>query len=191
MTKSNKIRQLLALFVVFASLSLIAAIVLKLYWGKGTEGLLRKLPKNIDVSLQKLHFTETGDEKKKWDLIADKADYDKKEEVTHLTNVRMIVAGDSSMGDITLTANRADYHNITKDVTLNGEVIARSASGMEFTTSSAAYIAARSLITSSRPVKFIDGRLTLEGVGMEFLTETKNLRLFSKVTATIMPGDDK
>lgn len=191
MTKSNKIRQLLALFVVVASLSLIAAIALKIYWGKGTEGLLRKLPQNIDVSLQKIHFTETGDEKKKWDLVADKADYDKKEEVTHLTNVRMVIAGDKSMGDITLTANRADYHNVTKDVTLNGKVVSRSASGMEFTTSSAVYNAARSVITSSRPFRFIDGRLTLEGVGMEFLTETKNLRVLSRVTAIIMPGAGK
>ncbi|MGA2151978.1 MAG: LPS export ABC transporter periplasmic protein LptC [Geobacteraceae bacterium] len=191
MTKSNKIRQLLALFVVVASLSLTAAIALKVYRGKGTEGLLRKLPKNIDVSLQKIHFTETGDEKKKWDLVADKADYDKKWEVTHLTGVRLVVAGDSSMGDITLTANRADYHHITKDVTLNGEVVSRSASGMEFTTSSAAYNAARSVITSSRPFRFIDGRLTLEGVGMEFLTETKNLRVLSRVTAIIMPGAGK
>jgi LPS export ABC transporter protein LptC len=191
MTKSNNIRRLLAFFVVVASLSLITAIALKLYRGKGKEGLLRKLPQNIDVSLQKIHFTETGDEKKKWDLIADKADYDRKEEVTHLTNIRMIVAGDSSMGDITLTANCADYHNTTKDVTLIGKVVARSASGMEFTTSRAAYIAARSMITTSCPVRFIDGRLTLEGVGMEFLTDTKNLRLLSKVTATIMPGADK
>jgi LPS export ABC transporter protein LptC len=191
MTKSNKIKQLLALFVVVASLSLTAAIALKVYWGKGKVGLLRKLPQNIDVSLQKIHFTETGDEKKKWDLVADKADFDKKGEVTHLTNVRLVVAGDNSMGDITLTAHRADYHNITKDVTLNGEVVAKSASGMEFTTSSAAYIAARSAITTSCPVRFTNGRLTLEGVGMEFLTETKNLRLLSKVTANIMPGAGK
>jgi LPS export ABC transporter protein LptC len=191
MTKSNKIRQLLALFVVVATLSLIAAIALKVYRGKGTEGLLRKLPKNIDVSLQKIHFTETGDEKKKWDLVADKAEYDKKGEVTHLNGVRLVVAGDSAMGDITLTAHRADYHHITKNVTLSGEVVARSASGMVFTTSSAAYIAARSAITTSSPVRFTDGRLTLEGVGMEFLTETKNLRLLSKVTANIMPGAGK
>ena len=190
MTKSNKIRQLLALFVVVASLSLVA-IVLKVYRGRVTEGLLRKLPKNIDVSLQKIHFTETGDEMKKWDLIADKADYDKKGEVTHLTGVRLVVAGDSAMGDITLTAHRADYHNISKDVTLNGDVVAKSASGMEFTTSSATYIAARSVITTSSPVRFTDGRLTLEGVGMEFLTETKNVRLLSRVTANIMPGAGK
>ena len=191
MTKSNKIRQLLALFVVVASLSITAAIVLKVYWGKGTEGLLRKLPQNIDVSLQKIHFTETGDEKKKWDLVADKAEYDKKRELTHLTGVRLVVTGSHATGEITLTAPVANYHNISKDVTLDGPVEAKSASGMEFATSNVTYNAARSLITTSSRVRFTDGKLTLEGVGMEFKPETKNIRILNNVTANILPGARK
>jgi len=187
MIKSNKIRQLLALFVVVASLSLAVVIVLKVYREKGTAGLLRKLPQNIDVALRKVHFTETRDGIKKWDLVADQAEYDKGREVTHLTGVRLVVAGGRATGDITLTAGRADYHNITRDVRLVGKVVAKSVSGMEFTTESAAYIAARSVITTSSRVKFADGTLTVEGVGMEFKPETKNIRVFNEVTAFITP----
>ena len=191
MIKSNKIRQLLALFVIATSLSIVAVIAVKLYRGRGTAELLRKLPQNIEVSLQKIHFTETRDGMKKWDLVADKAEYDKKGEVTHLTGVRLVVAGEHATGDITLTAPRADYHNVSKDVTMDGNIVAKSASGMEFTASNATYIAARSMIVSSDRVSFTDGKLKLEGVGMEFMPQTKNVRILNKVTANIMPGTGK
>jgi len=191
MTKSNKIRQLLALFVILASLSLVAIIVIKIYKGRVTKELLRKLPKNIDVSLKKIHFTETREGIKKWDLVADKAEFDKRKEVTHLTGVHLTIAAGGKMGDITLTAPRADYHNITRDVRLDGKIIANSSSGMEFTLENAEYIAARSVIVSSGRVRFTDGKLTMEGVGMEFKPETKNFRILSGVTANIVPGAGK
>ena len=191
MTKSNKIRQLLALFVILASFSLVAIIVIKIYKGRVTKQLLRKLPKNIDVSLKKIHFTETREGIKKWDLVADKAEFNKKMEVTHLTGVHLTIAAGGKMGDITLTAPRADYHNITRDVRLDGKVIAKSSSGMEFTLENAEYIATRSVIVSSGRVRFTDGKLTMEGVGMEFKPETKNFRILTGVTANIVPGAGK
>jgi LPS export ABC transporter protein LptC len=191
MIKSNKIRQLLALFVIVASVSLVGIILLKLYRQRGTAELLRKLPKNIDVSLQKVHFSETRDGLKKWDLVADKAEYDKGREVTHLTGVRLVVAGGPTMGDITLTAPRADYHNVSRDVSLDGEVLAKSASGMEFTTNGAQYVAKRSVIMTSSRVKLTDGKLVLEGEGMEFTPETKNIRILAKVNANIVFGPGK
>jgi len=51
--------------MILASLSLVAVIVLKIYRGRVTKELLRNLPQNIDVSLNKVHFTETRDGIKK------------------------------------------------------------------------------------------------------------------------------
>ena len=101
------------------------------------------------------------------------------------------VAAGGKIGDITLTAPRAEYHNITRDVRMDGKVIAKSSSGMEFTTEDAEYIAARGVIVSSGRVTFTDGKLTMEGVGMEFKPETKNIRILNGVTANIEPGAGK
>lgn len=191
MLKPNKIRQLLAFFIVVATLSIVAAIVLKVYGDKERAELLRQLPKNIDVSLQKIHYTETRDGVKKWDLLADKAEYEKARDLTHLTGIRLVVAGDRATGDITLTADRAEYHNTSRDVRLIGNVVAKSVSGMEFVTDSAAYIAARSMIKTPDRVRFADKTLKVEGVGMEFMPETKNVRILNDVTADIMPGAGK
>ncbi len=188
MIKASKIRQLLALLVICASLAIAIAISLKVYWGRQKAELLRKLPQNIDVSLQKIHLTETRNGTKKWDLVADQAEFDKRRDVTHLTGVRLVVAGDRATGDITMTAPQADYHNTSRDVTLAGKVEAKSVSGMEFTAEGATYDAARSLITTPSRIRFTDRRMTLEGTGMEFKPETRNVRILSKVTANIVPG---
>lgn len=188
MLKLNKIRQLLALTIVLAGIWLVVAIAFKVYREKRPAGLLPRLPGNIDVSLQKIHYTETKNGVKKWDLLADRAEYDKGREKTRLTGVRLTVAGDRTTGDILLSAAGADYHNKTKDVSLFGNVVAKSATGMEFATERADYIAARSMIRTAARVRFTDGNLTVEGVGMEFMTGSRGVKILRDVTATVRAG---
>ncbi len=191
MQKLNKIRQLLALVIVVASIYLVVVIVLKVNRGKGTAAVVPPLAKNVDVSLQKIHYTETKQGVKQWDLVADKVEYDKGREIAHLAGIRLVVVGNRQTGDITLTADRGEFSNKTRDVHLAGNVIARSVSGMEFTTSQAAYRAASSMIESPARVRFTDGKLILEGVGMELKTVTKNVRILRDVTADIRPGSGR
>jgi len=188
MIKPNKIRQLLALFIVFASISIVALIAYKIYKVSLLKELPRILPKNIDVSLKQIHLTETMEDGKKWDLFAEKAEYDNTKEITHLTGgVRLVITGEGNAGDITVTAPSADYHNNSKDVSLVGDVLAKSASGMEITTKGAQYIAERNMIVSSGRVRYTDGKLTLEGVGMEFRLQSRDFSILSAVTADILP----
>jgi LPS export ABC transporter protein LptC len=191
MLKPNKIRQLLALVIVLAGISLVAAILLELYRKKRPAEPLFRLPKNVDVSLQKIHYTETKNGVRKWDLLADKAEYDKGREVTRLTGIRLTVAGNRKTGDISLTADRADYHNKTRDVKLFGNVVARSGAGMEFHTGHAEYNNARSMIRTADRVRFADGNLAVEGVGMELMTDSRSVKILRNVTATVHAGAGK
>jgi len=192
MIKSNKIRQLLALFIISASLALVVGIALKIYKGRLLKELPRKLPKNIDISLKKVHLTETSEGVRKWDLVAEKAEYDKVKETTRLTGgVRLIITGDGTTGDVTVTAPSADYKNNSKDIIMFGDVLAKSASGMEITAKGAEFIAERNVIVSSGRVRFTDGKLTLEGIGMEFRLLSRDFRILSGVTADILPGTAK
>jgi len=191
MIKRNKIRQLLALVIVLAGISLVAAILFEVYREKRPAERLSRLPKNIDVSLQKIHYTETKNGVRKWDLLADKAEYDKGKEITRLTGVRMTVNGDRTTGDIVLTADRADYLNKTRDVRLSGNIVARSGTGMAFSTGHAEYIAARSMIRTTDRVRFADGNLTVEGIGMELMTDSRSVKIVRDVTATVRSGSGR
>lgn len=191
MVNQTKIRQLLAWVIIIAVLALAAAIALKAYRGMRTGPMLPSLPKNIDVSLQKIHYTETKGGSKKWDLLADKAEYDKAGEMVRLTGIRLEVAMAGKTGDLVLTSQQADYHTRTRDVELIGNVVAKSASGMEFTTGRIAYIAAGSMLKTADRVKFTDAALAVEGVGMEFLLDTKRLKIMQRVEASYTPGKVK
>ncbi|RII26847.1 MAG: LPS export ABC transporter periplasmic protein LptC [Geobacter sp.] len=191
MFRMNKTRLLLAVIILLAGGALVATIVLKVASDKRQPPVLPGLPKNVDVSLQKIHFTETRDGVKKWDLVADKAEYDKGRDMTHLTGIRMVVTGNQQTGDVTLTADRGDYDNKSRDVKLNGRVVAKSASGMEFSSATAEYVAATGLLRSPDRVRYADRKMTLEGVGMEMMTGTRNLKILRDVTASIKSGAEK
>jgi lipopolysaccharide export system protein LptC len=191
MINTSKIRQLLALAIILATVALAATIGLKAYRGMRSGSLLPSLPKNIDVSLQKIHYTETKGGAKKWDLLANKAEYDKVGDVVRLTGIRLDVAMAGKTGDIVLTSDLADYHTRTRDVELIGNVVAKSASGMEFTTGRIAYLSARSMLKTADRVKFTDGSLAVEGIGMEFLVDAKQLKIMKQVDASFTPGQVK
>ena len=191
MITSGKNRQILALVIITATLAVAGAIALKAYRGMRAGPLLPSLPKNIDVSLQKIHYTETKGGMKKWDLVADKAEYDKVNELIRLAVIRFEVAGAGKAGELVLTADRGTYHTVSKNVDLVGNVVAKSASGMMFTTGQAAYAAARSMVYTADRVKFSDGSLTVEGRGMEFLVAEKKMKILQDVTAGFIPGAGK
>lgn len=191
MLKLNKIRRFLAFAIILAAVSMAVTITLKVQRRNVPAETLRRLPVNVDVALQKIHYTETKDGVKKWDLLADQAVLDKKGEAVHLTGVRLIVAAGGGTGDIVLTADRADYDSRSKDVKLVGNVEAKSVSGMRFSTESAMYEDGRSMIKSTDRVKFSDGRLDLDGVGMELATATRNLKIMKDVTASVRTGISK
>jgi len=188
MINPGKIRQILAIAIIAAVLAIASAIALKAYRGMRSGPVLPSLPKNIDVSLQKIHYTETKDGVKKWDLVADKAELDKVEDVVRLSGIRLEVAVGGKTGDIVLTSDRANYFTKSKNVDLLGNVTAKNASGMEFTTARASYLANKSLIRTVDKVRFSDGSMKLQGTGMEFKVETRMLKIFKDVTVDFVPG---
>lgn len=192
MRKLNHIRRFLAIAIVLAGTIIVAVISMKVHRNNRSVEPPPRLPGNVDVSLKEIHYTETQNGVKKWDLVADKAEYDKGRDVARLTGVRLIIAGTDKTGTIQLTADRADYDNSSKNITLVGNVVARSRSGLEVVAAdSVTYVAAASLLKSAGRIRINDGNLAVDGVGMEFRTDTKGLKLLSDVNASIKSGMGK
>lgn len=188
MIKVNKIRHILALVIVLATLYVAVTLALKLGTGDKKKEGLPALPRNVGISLSSIHYTETKNGIKQWDLFAEKGEYDKARDVTVLSGVRLVLHERGKSGDITLVADRADYFNASKDVALSGNVVAKSESGMEFATGQATYKADRSVVVTDDRVRFTDGTLSVTGVGLEFFVKTRQVRVLSDVTATVAPG---
>ena len=183
----NKIKRFLAILAALASLLVIATIAFRMRQGGPSNKGIPKLPVQVDVSLQRVHYTETKDGVKRWDLSAERADYNKDTDTTSLTGVKMVVAGGADTGDLQITADRADYHNGTRDITLIGNVHGVTSKGMEFSAPRVNYVAARSLLETGERVHLVDVGLDLEGVGMEFQTQTRKFKLMKDVSAVYRP----
>lgn len=188
MAKTNKIRHILASVIVLATLYVAVSLALKLGVGDRKKEGLPALPRNVEISLSKIHYTETKNGIKQWDLFADKGEYDKARDVTRLAGVRLVLHERGKGGDITLVSDQADYFNASKDVSLAGNVVAKSESGMEFTTGRASYQSNRSLVVTDDRVRFTDGGMSVTGVGMELSVKTRQVRIMRDVTATVAPG---
>lgn len=187
MQKLNNIRRLLAILAVLASLLVIATIAFRIHKGSSPKAEVRKLPVQVDVSLQKVHYTETTQGVKRWDLSADRAEFNKESDVTVLHGVRLLVAGGADVGELQVTAERAEYHNTKRDVTLVGNVRGQSSKGMRFSAARVSYVAARSRLETPERVRLVDKGLELEGVGMEFDTQTRRFKLMKDVSAVYRP----
>jgi LPS export ABC transporter protein LptC len=185
MLKPNKIKQLLALCIILAGAWLTVVIVLKTHQPKGPVEYLKALPKNVDLSLQKIHYSEIKNGEKRWELLADKVDYDKNREFTYFKKINMVIFDKGKGGHLTVTADNANYHNKSGDVELSGNVAAGNDTGMKFTTGHILFVSSRSLVTTNDRVAFADGRFVVNGVGLELMLKTKNVRILKNVTANI------
>jgi LPS export ABC transporter protein LptC len=185
MQNFNKIRRILAFLVVAAATYLMVVIVLKFHRVKEADTILADLPKNIDLSLQKVHHTNTKDGTLQWDLIARKVDYYNDTGTVRFTGAEMVLNGGGKNGTYTLRADTADYHKKTGDVRLEGNVSVSSESGMKFSAGHLDYVASRSLISTDDRVRIEDGTLSVEGSGMEIRVDAKKMRLLHDVNAVI------
>jgi LPS export ABC transporter protein LptC len=187
MHKVNNIRRFLATAAVLSSLFVIATIAYRMQHEASPKKGVRKLPLQVDVSLQKFRYTETSQGVKRWDLTADRAEYNKQKDMTSLTGVRLTVAGAKEIGELHVAADRADYNNATRDVTMSGNVHGQSSKGLEFSAPRVTYLAAKSLLQSSERVQLKDAGLELDGIGMEFQTQSRRFKLLKDVNAVYRP----
>lgn len=186
MLKPNNIRRFVAFLAVAGAILVTATILIRMQQSKTPQLAVRKLPVQIDVSLQAIRFTETRKGVKQWDLTADRAEYDKKKGRTSLSGVNLVIVN-SSAGEIRISAQRAEYDHATKDVSLTGKVRGGSASGVAFSAPSLKYVASRATLECADNVSLQSAGLSVEGVGMVFHTKTQRLKL-SGVGADIRPG---
>jgi LPS export ABC transporter protein LptC len=187
MHKVNNIRRLLATAAVLSSLFVIATITYRMQQQSAPKRGVPKLPVQVDVSLQKFRYTETDQGVKRWDLTADRAEYNKQRDTTTLTGVHLTVADNKETGELQVAADRADYNNGTREVAMSGNVHGQSSKGLEFSASRVTYLASRSLLKSSERVHLKDTGLELDGVGMELETKTRRFKLMKDVSAVYRP----
>lgn len=185
MVSLGNIRLVLAILVMTAIIGIVTAITLRGSKQALPKPVLQQLPQNIDVAMHKARFTEMRDGTAVWELVAERAEYDKSGDVAYLSGIRMDFAKSRSAGAITITAARGEYSSRNRNVTLRGGVRVTSESGMRFDTESIEYLASRSLLRTAKPVTFSHQRLALAAQGMDLDVRDQKARFHKSVDATV------
>jgi LPS export ABC transporter protein LptC len=185
MVSPRNIRFALALLVTTASIGIVFAIYFKGSRTATSEPVSQQLPQNIDVALRNARFTEMREGTTVWELVADRAEYNKSGEVAYLTDIKMVYIKSHSNGSITLTASKGEYSNVSRNIRLRGKVHVVTESGMVFDTDSLDYLADSSLFRTADSVDFHHERLSLTATGMELYAKTETSRFFKQVDAVV------
>jgi len=185
MVSSGNIRLVLAILVATTIIGIVAAISLKGSKRAPSEPVLQQLPQHIDVALHKARFTEMRAGTAVWELVAERAEYDKSGDSASLSGIRMVFAKTGSEGAITVTAAHGEYSSKSRNVKLWGKVHVTTEAGARFDTESIDYLAALSQFRTTEPVTFRHLRMALAAQGMELNVKDQKVRFFKAIDATV------
>jgi LPS export ABC transporter protein LptC len=184
MPNARQIRRILAVVIVASTVALVVAILFRQFRSTPPETAPKSISPEVDMSLSKLTFFEMKGNEKLWDLAAERADYDKEAALAKLTGVRTEIY-DGKAGGVVITSKTGRYHETQRLVIMQEKVHAVTKKGMVFDTEQLEYRSGPGLVTTNRPVKVVDGRLTLTAQGMEMSLHQEEVRFRGAVHAVI------
>lgn len=184
MPNTRQIRRILAVVIVASTVALVVAILFRQFRSTPPETAPKSISPEVDMSLSKLTFSEMKGNEKLWDMTAERADYDKEAALAKLTGVRTEIY-DGKAGGVTITSKTGRYHETQRLVIMQEKVHAVTKKGMVFDTEQLEYRSGPGLVTTNRPVKVVDGRLTLTAQGMEMSLHQEEVRFRGAVHAVI------
>jgi LPS export ABC transporter protein LptC len=142
-----------------------------------------------DLVLRQIHLLETRDNAVLWEVWADRVEMREAEGTGILSRISnpVVVVLYFPQGQLRCTADRATVDLKTKDVRLDGAVVARSDQGAQLETDSVRWIAASRRLQSDSPVTISRGNLVSRGRGMDAETSLERVRIMQNITSVLQP----
>lgn len=179
-------RNLLALSILVLAGSLV--FVVGKNFRKDTPGeILETITPNVDLSLQKLDYTETRDGVRRWSLQADSAAHNLAEGVARLDDVTLTFYDSRGGGDVTLTGDSGELKTEAREVEVSGKVVIRSSRGYVLYTDHLHYRDAEHMVKTDASVRMVAPGFEVTGTGLQLNVESHALVLLSRVEARLEP----
>ncbi|KPK90411.1 MAG: hypothetical protein AMJ94_09510 [Deltaproteobacteria bacterium SM23_61] len=143
-----------------------------------------------EVKLDRVHYTETREGMKEWELEAASAVYYREENTLALEKVRATFYG-KNQETYVLVGGRGRYNTETKVIEVYDGVKVDSSLGYQLRTQGLRYQAEQRELSTSDPVEMKGPDMQVEGVGMVVELNRQCLRVFGGVTTTLFSWDWK
>ncbi len=145
--------------------------------------LIEKLPENVDLGLDRVHYSQNENGIESWVLDADRAAYQRKDEELALTGVELTFFNAGRFGDVTLNAAGGILRQQQKLIDLQGDVRIVTATGERFQSETLRYDYAKRLATTDDLISMRGRQLYLTGKGMDLDLGRGTLRVREDVHA--------
>jgi len=176
--------------IIAAGLLIVALLAAAFFFGleqKPGKALLQKMAEKVDLQARDVRYTQVGSGGMRWEITADSASYQKKGELAVFENVKArVVMKDGRV--FLLRGDRGRFNTLSRDMTIDGNVVVESKDGGEFRTDSLNYRDDVKRIETDRPVVIENQRIKVRGVGMRFSLKDEQLTILSRVRATLSAG---
>jgi LPS export ABC transporter protein LptC len=143
---------------------------------------LKIMSDRVDLQVKNVHYTEVGDSGMTWEIRADTARYQKKENLALFDQVTVrLVMKDGRV--FVMNGDRGRFNTQSRDMEIEGNVGIVSENGDRFATDRLLYRDAGKQIETDRPVVMENGSVRISGVGMILTLDEKKVTLLSQVRA--------
>jgi LPS export ABC transporter protein LptC len=177
----KKRRTMLIVTILIAILSVTA--ILTIGFRRAPEkALLKIMSDRVDLQVRNVHYTEVGNSGMKWEITADTARYQKKENLALFEKVKVrLIMKDGRV--FLMNGDRGMLNTQSRDVEIEGNVGIVSENGDRISTDRLLYRDAGKRIETDRPVIMENRSVRISGVGMILTLDEKKVTLLSQVRA--------
>jgi LPS export ABC transporter protein LptC len=163
--------------------AVITAVVTVKFNGKKPGNLLKALP-DVDLQIKGFTYTEVGEANAKWEVKAETATYNKKQNLAVFDRVQIkLTTSDSKV--FVMSADKGQMLTDKKNIEIKGNVVIISDTGDKFSTDHLNYNNAEKKFYTDAPVTMENKRMKITGVGLTLFMNTGELNLSSMVKAKI------
>jgi lipopolysaccharide export system protein LptC len=184
------VKRILGILIV-VSLVALGVVVSRHLIQPDIEQLVELLPKDIDLALQDLHYTQNEDGQRRWTLDADRAEYLKENSTARLEVVSLVYYETRSFGDVHLKADRGELDQDSRELDVWGDVVLTTDRQEQFFTDRLHYNDQQRRLSTESKIRAVTPRLELTGTGLQVDVDSGYLIVKKNVRALIRPKVDK
>lgn len=180
----NASRRKILIVAVLALLCSAAGILLVARDKQPEKALLKIMSDRVDLQVRNVRYTEVGDSGMKWEIMADTARYQKKENQAFFDRltVRLITQDGKTY---VMTGDRGRFNTESRDLELEGHVGVETQQGDRFTADRLRYRNADKVVDTDGPVMMANGKVRVSGTGMVLSLNRGTVAILSQVRATL------
>ena len=172
-----------SIVITLMAVLIVVAIVIMAGLNK-PQNMLKALQESVDLEIKGFVYTEVGKANMKWEVRAETAFYDRKQNLAVLDQVQMkLTTADGKIFE--MSADHGQMHTEKKDIEIKGNVVILSDAGDRFSTEHIYYSDVQKKFYTDAPVTIENGRMKITGKGMALLMNKGELNISSNVKATI------